>query len=463
MAGGPLRPHNGLRTVETIGAWKQPMPQHDRRPRNAAASGGHDRTAANRASSPAHPAAGGTYSEGRESVRPAIAPTYTVKPGDSLWDVAATLLGDGTKWVGLYAANRDVLPNRHSIAIGTVLQIPEHLRPASATTPAEDQPASEATPERTYTVHRGDNLHIIAKKELGDAGKWADLWKWNRDKLHNPNLLVAGMKLRLGPPNGEPAGPAAPVSESEPSPAPVVDPSQADPAAEEDANNANNANDTSRSNSPNNAAENNEGMSPDGPMAVGNTPLERNMARLWNTKGKFIKEQAGKLGIETAVAAAVLEVESNGGGFTSDGTMVIRFEKHIFRDLTGQNVWVRHTGRQSDEHDALSRAREINESAAYESISMGAAQIMGFNAQRVGYADAKDMYEDMKASEKAQLAGLFEFIRTSRGLMRAATSKNWANFAYLYNGPGYAANAYDTRMAAAYGAFNRVIARMHTS
>ena len=72
------------------------------------------------------------------------------------------------------------------------------------------------------------------------------------------------------------------------------------------------------------------------------------------------------------------------------------------------------------------------------------------------------MFDDMSASEKAQAAGFFEFVRTSRGLTRAARNKDWPTFARLYNGAGYAANAYDVKLAAAYAASNRVLSRLRT-
>ncbi len=85
---------------------------------------------------------------------------------------------------------------------------------------------------------------------------------------------------------------------------------------------------------------------------------------------------------------------------------------------------------------------------------------MGFNAERIGYANATEMFEDFMQRESAHVNGFFEFVRTSRGLLNAAKTKKWATFARLYNGPDYASNAYDTKMAAAYGAARRVLSRL---
>lgn len=405
-----------------------------------------------------------SYAEGRADNAPAPESTYVVQPGDSLWEIATRVAGDGTRWVRLWAHNRDVLPSRHVLPVGVTLRIPPDLQKSASASPA----TSESNSARTYIVRGGDNLSRIAARELGDSARWADIWKWNRDKIHNPNHLVAGMKLRMSEPSPQPEGPGAPAEASAASPTPTNTettvaetplPGSTDNATTDSATTNNAATTSSPTASAPATQERGENMAPGGPTAVGNTPLERQLAALWNSKGGVIRAEAARLGIETAVAAAVMSVESGGEGFRN-GKMVIRFEKHIFRDLTGHNVWVRHTGRQADEYDAFQRAVAINKEAAHDSISMGAAQVMGFNAERIGYSSATEMFEDFMNSETAQLKGMFEFIRTSRGLMRAARNKDWASFAYLYNGPGYAANAYDSKMAAAYSAFNRVMSRL---
>ena len=44
-----------------------------------------------------------------------------------------------------------------------------------------------------------------------------------------------------------------------------------------------------------------------------------------------IQSQAKALGIEAAALKAVIEVECKGSGFNADGTPVILFERHVFR------------------------------------------------------------------------------------------------------------------------------------
>ena len=286
----------------------------------------------------------------------------------------------------------------------------DSLRPQRA-------PSTAAPGPTTYKVAPGDTLSRIAGRLLGDPGRWREIWQANPQAIPDPNALQVGVVIQI--PDG--GALAARPTHPEMPPPPSDD----------------------------------EGMAPDGAQARGQTQTEQKMARIYNGKAKIIQSQAAAIGVETGVAAAVLAVESSGGAH-SDGKLTIRFEKHIFKDYTGKSVYVRHTGAQSNEYDALMRAIAIDEKAAYESISMGAPQIMGFNAQTLGYGSAKEMFEEFQRSERAQVVGMLEFIRTNRLLLKAAKAKDWAKFANYYNGPDYATNAYDIKLKEAYEAWKKV-------
>ena len=151
----------------------------------------------------------------------------------------------------------------------------------------------------------------------------------------------------------------------------------------------------------------------------------------------------------------MLAVESNGNGFVN-GRLTIRFEPHIFRRYSSGSVVGNHNG-QNGEYSAFETAKAIDRNAAFMSISMGAAQIMGFNHARVGYPSAEAMFNafaDPETGHAAQIRAMFKFIATNPTLLRAAQHKDWATFARYYNGAGYANHnpPYDERLRRAYWA-----------
>jgi hypothetical protein len=81
---------------------------------------------------------------------------------------------------------------------------------------------------------------------------------------------------------------------------------------------------------------------------------------------------------------------------------------------------------------------------------------MGFNAAVCGFAHIDDFVNAMAESEGRQLDAMASFI-AANGLDDALRAEDWADFARRYNGPGYAANAYDTRLAAAFARASRSV------
>ncbi|MFI5829520.1 LysM peptidoglycan-binding domain-containing protein [Streptomyces sp. NPDC051578] len=71
--------------------------------------------------------------------------------------------------------------------------------PASAAhkaVPAAPKPPSEA--QRTYIVRAGDSLSAIARRELGNEGRWRELYAMNKSVVGpNPDLIRPGMVLML--------------------------------------------------------------------------------------------------------------------------------------------------------------------------------------------------------------------------------------------------------------------------
>lgn len=180
-------------------------------------------------------------------------------------------------------------------------------------------------------------------------------------------------------------------------------------------------------------------------------------------------ERAAKaLGCSLPALQAVVEVESAGRGFLSDGRPKILFEGHVFWKYTkgryesshpdicyqkwtkehyvrGPNADVRGDG----ELIRLTLAMQLNRTAALMSASYGAFQIMGFNFTLCGYTTVGSFYEAMCQSAEKQLGAFCEYIEQT-GLADELKDRRWADFARKYNGPAYKKNRYDEKLVAAY-------------
>lgn len=184
-----------------------------------------------------------------------------------------------------------------------------------------------------------------------------------------------------------------------------------------------------------------------------------------------LEQMATELGIEKAALKAVVEVEcSNKGGFLRDGRARILFEGHIFwKRLAGRGLnpeefaathpdivyprWVRcHYKGGAGEWERFARAEKIHPAAAIESASWGLFQIMGFHWATCGCRSAEEFRGLMERSEADQMRLSLRFMQKT-GVAKWLKTKDWANFALRYNGRGYRANRYDTRLAQAYERF----------
>ena len=175
---------------------------------------------------------------------------------------------------------------------------------------------------------------------------------------------------------------------------------------------------------------------------------------------------AATLGVSVAVIRTVNEVESHGLGFLPDGRPKILFERHVFykrlrdRGLDVDALAAKYPNIVSPErggymgnaaeYTRLAIAERIDADAAHESASWGAFQIMGYHWKRLGYASADDFVECMRRSEADHLDAFVRFIAADPALLAALKARKWAAFAKGYNGPDYAANLYDAKLAQAY-------------
>jgi hypothetical protein len=166
------------------------------------------------------------------------------------------------------------------------------------------------------------------------------------------------------------------------------------------------------------------------------------------------------LGVGASEVWAVLTVETRGFGFLPDRRPAILFERHIFsRETEGRFDALApdisspqpggYGGLGAPQYDRLARGITLDRVAALRSASWGTGQVMGFNAADAGFIDVEDMVAQMVASEDAQLAGMARWVLAAR-LHLALRAHDWAGFARGYNGPAYAQNRYDVRLAGAH-------------
>jgi hypothetical protein len=168
-------------------------------------------------------------------------------------------------------------------------------------------------------------------------------------------------------------------------------------------------------------------------------------------------------GIEEAKIRAVNEVEAAGSGFYASGAVKCLYEPHIAWKMTSGKVrdalaaeGLAYANWKAGAYPSTSFARidRCTQIAGAEiaalSTSWGLGQIMGFNHEACGFDSAVAMVKDFAEGEANQLEGMIRFIKANPAMFAALQRGDWAGFAYRYNGSGYAANKYDTKLAAAY-------------
>lgn len=169
-----------------------------------------------------------------------------------------------------------------------------------------------------------------------------------------------------------------------------------------------------------------------------------------------------EIGVGEDEIHAVIDVETSGGGFDKSKRPKMLFEPHVFwRNLSvaertqaerigiAYEKW-RPGNYPTDSYPRLSQAMAINETAALKAASWGLGQILGENFVAAGYTSPQQMVlAFVEGGETEHLAAMVRFIKANK-LDDELRAHNWAGFARGYNGPGYAANNYHTRLAAAF-------------
>lgn len=176
-----------------------------------------------------------------------------------------------------------------------------------------------------------------------------------------------------------------------------------------------------------------------------------------------ITNSAKTIGLDYPTVAAIASIESSGTGFDAKSKFpIILFEGHHFSRLTNHKfdqsnptisypVWTKqfYAKNQAGEQARLTQAIQLDRNAALQSTSFGMFQIMGFNYGYCGCQNVQEFVNQMCKSEQSQLDMFLKFVK-AKGLIPYLKANAWAKFAEQYNGPAYAQNRYDIKLANAY-------------
>lgn len=164
---------------------------------------------------PLNPRVKALFAESRQvkltTKRQAAATFYTVAKGDSLYVIAARLLGSGARWREIMDANKEKIASTYLLMPGTRLVIPTPRqvtdapvakRPAAplvASLPAPALPAGKPPAEHApaYRVEKGDSLYVIAARHLGDPQRWREIVALNKAQLNGKTVIYPNQWLIL--------------------------------------------------------------------------------------------------------------------------------------------------------------------------------------------------------------------------------------------------------------------------
>lgn len=174
-----------------------------------------------------------------------------------------------------------------------------------------------------------------------------------------------------------------------------------------------------------------------------------------------------KIGVGEDEIHAFLDVETRGSGFDSQGRPAMLFEPHVFYKYVPKNLRQRAVNQglayakwggkpyPKESYTRLLKAIAIDETAALKSCSWGLGQVMGYNHEAAGYATVDAMVAAFMSDEENQLEAAINFIKKNK-LDDELRRHDWAGFARGYNGPGYAKNRYDLKLAEAFKKWSRI-------
>ena len=125
---------------------------------------------------------------------------YKVQSNDNLFKIARKNYGDGQKWVKIFEANRDSMPDSNSLYVGQELLIPnatveKNVNEIVITQVSGRLDDSRSTDVDTHTVKAGDTLYRIAEKYYDNPGAWTMILEANEDTLEDEGSLKKGQVI----------------------------------------------------------------------------------------------------------------------------------------------------------------------------------------------------------------------------------------------------------------------------
>ncbi len=117
---------------------------------------------------------------------------YTVKAGDTLSAIAASVYGDATQYTAIFQRNRDRMTDPDLIYEGQILVLPDKSTLSQQTTTRAAVAGAYA-----YTVQEGDTLRSIAREILQDEKKWKALYQENRKIIKDADVIYPGQILSI--------------------------------------------------------------------------------------------------------------------------------------------------------------------------------------------------------------------------------------------------------------------------
>lgn len=137
---------------------------------------------------------------------PAAAPRashYMVRPGDTLKTIAEAQLGSTSRWRELYDLNRDKVPSPSLLRPGLSLRLPGAGAAPGGRVHAR-RPSVASAQAITHVVQAGESLSLLARRYLGSASRWREIYYLNSHKIANAHWIYPGQHLAI--PQGQAAG-----------------------------------------------------------------------------------------------------------------------------------------------------------------------------------------------------------------------------------------------------------------